>query len=334
MSEDAAAATARAYRRFAEEEARGRSPLYEELARKVAADAAILEFLLTLPRDKHQPNLLLAAVRSLAGTPAGWPQFRDTILAERDRLHALMLVRSTQTNEPGRCAALLPVLARLPPPLALIEVGAAAGLCLIPDRYGYDYGPRRIGPPAGIGAAPVFPCAADAATPLPGACPPILWRAGLDLHPVDIGDPAETAWLEALVWPEDTGRLARLREALAIAAADPPRVVRGDLRHDLAALAAAAPREATLVVFHTAVLAYVATAAERADFAATVASLCDFWIANEAPGVMPGLAAPPLPPGRGLHFLLSVNGAAVARSHPHGATLEWIADPPQAYPRN
>ncbi len=50
-----------------------------------------------------------------------------------------MTTRSTQTSEPGRCATLLLLLARLPQPLALLEVGASAGLCLLPDRYGYDY---------------------------------------------------------------------------------------------------------------------------------------------------------------------------------------------------
>src|SRR5205809_968571 len=29
--------------------------------------------------------------------------------------------------------------------LALLEVGGAAGLCLLVDRYGYDYGRRRLG---------------------------------------------------------------------------------------------------------------------------------------------------------------------------------------------
>jgi hypothetical protein len=57
-------------------------------------------------------------------------------------LRPVMFERSTQTNEPARCAALLPllVLARLPQPLALLEVGATAGLCLLPDFYAYDYG--------------------------------------------------------------------------------------------------------------------------------------------------------------------------------------------------
>ena len=63
--------TAELYRRFAEREARGHSPLYEALARHVADDGDILGFLLTLPKAKRQPNLLLAAVRQLCGTAAG-----------------------------------------------------------------------------------------------------------------------------------------------------------------------------------------------------------------------------------------------------------------------
>jgi len=201
-----------------------------------------------------------------------------------------MLARSTQTNEPGRCAALLPVLAGLPEPLALLEVGASAGLCLFPDFYAYDYGGPLLGPAAGRNAPPVFPCAVNAATPLPARLPRIVWRAGLDLNPVDLADPGEVAWLEALIWPEETDRLARLRAAIAIAAVQKPRLVKGDLGTDLAALAREAPKGATLVIFHTAVLAYISSAAEREEFARSVGSLCDFWIANEAPQVFPGIA--------------------------------------------
>ena len=68
------------------------------------------------------------------------------MLAERrDEVEALMLARRTQTNEAARCALLLPLLAALPQPLALLEVGASAGLCLLPDRYGYDYAGHRLG---------------------------------------------------------------------------------------------------------------------------------------------------------------------------------------------
>ena len=176
-----------------------------------------------------------------------------------------MQSRSTQTNEPARCATLLPVLAQLPQPLALIEVGASAGLCLLPDHYGYEYGLAIL--PAGT-RSPMFRCAASAAVPIPTALPRIDWRAGLDLNPLDIGDPSQVAWLETLVWPEQTERLANLRTALSIAAAAKPRVVTGDLAGDtLAQLAREAPRHATLVIFHSAVLAYVPDQAERQAFA-------------------------------------------------------------------
>lgn len=141
-----AAAISSRYIRFADEEAHGRSPLYEKLARGVAKDPGVIDFLSVLPPEKQQPNLLLAAVRHLFGTPADWTEFRDNLLANPDAVRAVMLTHSTQTNEPARCATLLPILAALPQPLALIEVGASAGLCLLPDRYGYDYGSGAIRP--------------------------------------------------------------------------------------------------------------------------------------------------------------------------------------------
>lgn len=298
--------------------------LYRELANGVAADLEVIGFLVGLPRQKQQPNLLFAAVRHLLGTPSGWAQFRSRLLTNHDAIRENMLRRSTQTNEPGRCAVLLPVLAPLPQPLALLEVGASAGLCLLPDRYGYDYGGRVLLPNTGDPPPPVFPCEVNAATPLPGELPRIVWRAGLDLNPLDPADADAAPWLEALVWPEQTDRLARLQAALAIAAVEKPRVVTGDLRGDLAPLAAEAPKDATLVIFHTAVLAYVSPREAREAFARSAQSLCDFWIANEAPGVFPDIAARAARSGPDGWFLVSVNGEPVAWTDPHGAGLEWI----------
>src|SRR5438067_5284549 len=207
METDERARLSAAYRRFAEEEARGRSPLYEELARGIATDDKMLDLLLSLPRQKRQPNLLFAAARSLLGTPNGWTRFRRGVGQRKDALRALMLTRSTQTNEPGRCAALLPVLGSLPQPLALLEVGASAGLCLLPDFYGYDYGGRRLQPEGAHQEVPTFPCAVTGAAPLPDALPRVVWRAGLDLDPIDLSDPGQVALLEALAGPEQADRL-------------------------------------------------------------------------------------------------------------------------------
>src|SRR5215831_14311392 len=251
MSEDQSepARISRAYLRFAEVEARGRSPLYETMARGVAADPKIIAFLTALPKEKRQLNLLLAAVRHICGTPSSWDEFRRAAIDHADAVREIMLARSTQTNEPARCATLLPVLAGLPPPLALIEVGASAGLCLLPDFYGYDYGGQLLYPPGATRQHPVFPCSVDAKTPIPAAVPQIVWRAGLDLNPLDVSDPEQAAWLRTLVWPEQNDRLTRLCAAMQIATANKPYLVSGDLRHDLAALVAQAPKAATLVIF-------------------------------------------------------------------------------------
>jgi hypothetical protein len=241
--------------RFAENEALGISPLYEELARTICFDEDLTDFISSLPSEKQQPNLVFAVVRYLYGTPRDAQHFKALIEAERDPIRSMILARSTQTNEPGRCATLLPVLARLPQPLALIEVGASAGLCLLPDYYGYDYGTVRLAPAVRCRIKPpVFPCVANAMTPLPGQLPEIVWRKGIDLRPINLANDEEVSWLETLVWPGQEPRLARLRAAMHVARDVRPSVDRGNLLTDLAALAARAPADATLVIFHSAVL--------------------------------------------------------------------------------
>jgi hypothetical protein len=325
MDEQAVTNLSTRYIRFAEREAHCRSPSYEALARGVAGDQDVLGFLTTLPEEKRQPNLLFAAMRHLFGTSSNWEHFRGTLLVNPDPVRSVMLSHSTQTNEPARCATLLPVLARLPQPLALIEVGASAGLCLLPDFYGYDYAGAMIRPATVETGPPVFTCRVNETTPVPTGMPKIVWRAGLDLNPLDAADPAQAAWLEALVWPEQTDRLAHLRAALKIAAERKPRVVRGDLLGDaLVQLCREAPTSATLVIFHTAVLAYVEDQAERRAFAERVMSLCPYWVSNEAPGLFPEVASRAGARGAPDRFLLSVNGAPVAWTDPHGASLEWI----------
>lgn len=312
------------YRRFAEVEARSRSPLYASIALGVAGNPFALEFLSALPEEKQQPNLLLAAVRYVCGSAEDWPQFRDMLCANAPAIAAVMRTRRTQTNEPGRCATLLPVLAGLPQPLALLEVGASAGLCLLPDRYGYDYGGGRIEAP--FADAPVFACEANAATPTPATLPRIVWRMGIDLAPIDVTDEAQTQWLETLVWHGQEYRLQHLRAAIIVARRDPPAVLRGDLLTDLTACARAAPSDATLVVFHSAVLAYVADADAREAFARTVRQVGAVWISNEAPGVWPSIRDRVGRRGPSGAFLLAVDGRPVAWTDAHGAWIEWIEE--------
>jgi hypothetical protein len=308
--------TAGRYAEFAAREAHGVSAVYERLSLAISRDEEVLALLGRLPAIKRQPNLLFGVVRFLGGPVEDPAAFHDYTVANWPAIEAELRTRATQTNEAGRCAVLLPVLAALPQPLALLEVGASAGLCLYPDRYSYRYGDHVLG-----SGEPRLECAATGVAP-PARLPEVAWRAGLDLNPLDVTDPADVAWLDALIWPEHAHRRARLRAAAAVAAAEPPLLVRGDLVDDLPALAAQAPAGATLVVFHTSVMFYV-PAARRGAFFEVVRGLPGHWIANEDPGTLP-CGTLPDPPGEALHNVLALDGTPLAWTRPHGQAIIWF----------
>jgi hypothetical protein len=340
---EAGGGTAAWYRHFGSIEAPGSSPCYAEWTLGIADDPELIARIDRWPHDKRQPNLLLAAARFLGAEPGPFGQFRQFIEAHWDDVSRIVLTRSTQTNEAGRCATLLPSLAAISAaeakPLALLEVGASAGLALYPDRYGYEYDDgttvTRLSPRAGAGgsaAAPVLRCVTSGDVPLPASLPPVVWRAGIDLNPLDVGDPDDVAWLEALVWPEQEFRRARLRKAVAIARQDPPLLVAGDLNEQLLDLAAQAPDDAALVVFHSAVMAYLSSAG-RSRFRATIRELAAsrgcHWLSNEGHTVIDqedgSNVVPVMDPDRLRgRFLLLHNGEPVAITGPHGQSLEWL----------
>jgi hypothetical protein len=309
--------TADAYRAFARREAHDSSPIYERLSMAVAADASVLELLSTLPKLKRQPNLLFGVVRLLGGPVDDPVAFCGYVRENWPAIAAEIGARATQTNEVGRCAIFVPLLASLPQPLALLEVGTSAGLCLYPERYAYRYGDHAVGT-----GRPVLDCTLTGAAP-PSRLPTVVWRAGLDANPLDIRDAADLAWLDALIWPEHAHRRARLRAAASVAAADPPQLIRGDLVDDLPALARQAPFDATLVVFHSSVL-YQVPAARRWEFMQLVRDLPGHWIANEAAPVL-RFENLPEPPDDLHHNVLALDGIPVAWTRPHGQGISWFA---------
>jgi hypothetical protein len=259
--------------------------------------------------------MLFAAVLYLGGRQPDYGAFRRFVLEHADQLVATMLARRTQTNEVGRCALLLPLLAGLPGPLALVEVGASAGLCLLPDRYAYDYAGTIVGDPA----APLrLACQPYGPVPIPAQPPEVVWRRGIDPHAV--------RWLECWVWPDQPHRLARLRAAVGIARADPPVVVQGDLLELLGPVVAQAPAGATVVVFHAATLVYLSEPG-RQRFARLVAELPATWIWAEGPGVV--MQPPERPrripePDQSVFLLGQGSRRLVGLADPHGGWLQWL----------
>ena len=327
------------YGKFARLEAADTSPIYAAWAEGVAADDEILSRLLELPRPKRQANLLFGAARHLGAGEGSYADLRTWLLEHWAKVRELMLARSTQTNEAGRCATLLPALARVPGPLALIEVGASAGLCLYPDRYSYRFTVNEAAGSSGSdseksttldpadGPIPVVLECELTNTAVPNRLPEVAWRAGIDLNPLDITDADQREWLTSLIWPEHESRRERLLAAASVAAADPPHLVRGDLLDTVETLLAEVPAGTQPIVFHSAVLAYV-DAEARARFASLMQSRDDVvWISNEGAGVLPDTRAQLEtlgiePDGR---FVLSVDGQAVALTGPHGQSYVGIA---------
>jgi hypothetical protein len=309
---------------FAREEADGNSTVYRDWALGVATDPVLSSLIATMPEERQQPNLIFAAAR-LRGSPVGpFDIFREWLVAHWVEARGEALTRSTQTNEPGRCAVLLPLLSALSEPLALLEVGASAGLCLYPDRYSYRYdGGDDLDPYDGPSDVRLE-CATTGPVPPPARVPRVVWRAGIDLNPLDVNCEDAVNWLRALVWPGQHDRLRRLDAALAIARQDLPRLIRGDLNASVAALAVEAPAGATLVIFHSGVLSYLAED-ERRRFVETVSHLNAHWISNEGPSVVAfETPAPRSPDPSTAMTLLALDGHPRAYAGSHGQSLHWI----------
>ncbi|WZH35666.1 MAG: DUF2332 domain-containing protein [Microbacterium enclense] len=320
MHLDATTAVVERYRRFAREEATGRSALYALWAERVVEEEPLAATLARIPETRRQPPLVFAVMRLLGAPEQDLDEWTRWVVDNADALVAECGRRSVQTNEPLRCAALLPALSLIDGPLALLEVGASAGLCLFPDRYSYRY--HRDGGEVALdpadGPSPVVLDSELEGSPVL-RMPQIVWRAGIDLHPLDARASEDRTWLAGLVWPGEEGRRERIVGALDIAASDPPLLVEGDGATDIPALAAEAPRDATLVVTTPGVLAHVPRVG-RADIIAA-ARAAGRWITLDAPGLHAGWTTTPTVRRGG--FALALDGEVLGEADPLGAWVAW-----------
>jgi hypothetical protein len=197
-----------------------------------------------------------------------WEAFRAVLEQHRERLRALVEL-PVQTNEVGRCAALLPgflaVARETELPLRLLEVGASAGLNLLWDEYryeaeGFEWGGEEA--PLTIG----FELRGGA---IAGGDVDVDGRAGCDSTPVDPRTEDGRLTLLSYCWPDQAERMGRLRSALDLAARQPRLVERAEGAAWAAArLAEPAPGKAT-VLFHSVVMQYLGDD-ERERFEDTV----------------------------------------------------------------
>jgi hypothetical protein len=276
------------FRHFAQICASSNSPLYSALSSRVAEDEAVRSLAGCSTERQPPPNMLFGAVHFLllrgaphdlrmfypsvggrSGHANVWPAFRDFCEEYRDGIVQLVASRRVQTNEVGRCGPLLVGMTFVErmfhgQPLAIIEVGASAGLNLLFDQYNYEYvGEERLkrlstrpSHSASSGALPVvirmlLRGQLAALTPVPETMPLVVSRVGIDLAPVDVRDDDATQWVESMIWPDQIDRIELFRSAVRIARINPPRIVPGDAMDVVAALIESAPSGAIPCVFHT-----------------------------------------------------------------------------------
>lgn len=197
-----------------------------------------------------------------------WALFREALAEHADALLPL-LDRTVQTNEVGRCAALLPgfltVAGRAGLPLRTLEIGASAGLNLRWDHYRYEAGEFAWGPtdsPLRIEFELIGP-------PPPAIPARVAERRGCDPAPLDPTSEEDRLTLLSYLWPDQPRRAERMRAATRIAAEVPAALDResaaGWVRKRLAE---PAPGLAT-VVFHSIVMQYL-DQPEREELAAVL----------------------------------------------------------------
>lgn len=270
------------------------SPLYERLARGVAETSELRSIAADAAQGQPAPQLLFGAVHALLlegddhplatfyptctdaardpheGDP--FPLFRDFCLGREDRIRQIVSSRRVQTNDVGRSAVLLPAFEYVSrvvdrQPLALIEIGASAGLNLYWDRYRYEYADYGV---VGVRDSTVrieSSIHGDRHPPLPDTLPSVVHRVGNDLHPLDVTDSDDANWLQALVIPDQQSRHERLAAAIDVVRADPPELVAGDALEVLTDLISDAPADAALCIFSTLTL-YQLSEDEIADLRA------------------------------------------------------------------
>ncbi|CAH0195260.1 hypothetical protein SRABI76_01877 [Microbacterium oxydans] len=315
------------YARFVRQEAAGRSALYGEWADGVAGDAEVQDILARIPETSRQPPLVFAVTRLLGAPLEGYQAWRSFVLEHADAVVAECRARSLQTNEPLRLAPLLPVLSEIEGPIALLEIGASGGLCLYPDRYsfrflGTDGALRASLDPADGPSSVVLESVVTGELP-PLRLPDVVWRAGIDLAPLNARDERDRRWLLGLVWPGEAGREERIGAALDIAAADPPRLVAGDALDELTSLAAEAPSDATLVITTPGVLVHIPRPI-RTELVDRIRALPARWITIDPPALLdvwqPAVDAASWP-----GFVVALDGRVRAAADPLGRSWEWRA---------
>ena len=326
------------------------SPLYEDLLKGAAIDVeqgghcwAVLEGHENAPFGSALPLRFMGAVHrlvlegcapqldqyypSVGGKRRGegvWPAFCEVVAQYCEELRNLVL-RPVQTNEVGRCFALLGgfllVARETGLPLRLLEVGTSAGLHLRWDQYRYEAGNGAWGDPG----SPVrlVDCTVQGRPPW-DVTAKVLERRGCDLNPLDPCSAEDRLTLMSFVFPDQLQRFRILAAALDLSSRVSATVEKADAPMWLDEQLENCHSGTATVVFHSLVMQYLTHAeqnrirqilSEAGDRAAPTAPMA--WLRMEHGSGDVDLRLTVWPGG---------NERLLATATNHGERLNWLVD--------
>lgn len=281
--------------------------------------------------------------------PGFFAAFTAFCAASLDEIMAVCWERRYQMNEVARCSqiacGLAGVIGRFEEPVALVDLGTGAGMALALDRFCYQLGDRVVGP---VDSPVRLSCVVRGGrTPPLSRFPQMAERIGIDLDPIDVEDQAAREWLAACVPPEETA-LARLAAAVEVLRRDPPTIVQGDVVDALPGVLGRLPTGRTVVVVDSYTAVFLAE-----DRRARLAEVLQeagrerpvIWLSLDplvplGPSGRYSVQGLPVPEDlmadyqqHGVFAVLGVRrfqshskgGRLLARGHPSGAWIEWLA---------
>ena len=324
------------------------SPLYHRLLAEAAGDVRAGGITWTLLEPHSQGDIwddapaikLLGAVHHLVldgrapelepfypsvggkSSPEGaWVPFRS-VLAERANDIERLLPRPLQTNEVGRCAALIGgflEVGRRGLPLRVLELGSRAGLNLRWDRYRYEARGETWGPED----SPVRLCSFNTQRIPPfDVDASVVERRGCDPHPLDATTDEGALTLTSFVWPDQAHRLRLLRAALEVAKSSPVKIDAEGAGPWLPSQLADRRGGVATVVFHSITMQYWSPDEREA----VTAKLDEAGANASEDSPLAWLRMEPAGRAAAVHLTTWPRGETtlVARSGYHGDPVEWL----------
>ena len=261
------------FKHFAENEAKGNSPLYEYWCQQIVQDEGLLDLIRHIPSTQPKPNLFFASVQYLAlksnqpishcflhpeetNVEASFQLLKGFCKDFETELIQLFNTKLVQTNEVQRATYLYPIFHDIyqssNKPLTLIEIGTSAGLLLNVDCYQYEISQQSGVIHYGDEGSPLQIRASNFGENLEAVGKlSINNRLGIDLNIIDLNNEEDYYWLQCLIWPEQKKRKENLANARSIHLQCEKSLMEGDFTKIITDYIHDHQDDSQIVLFHT-----------------------------------------------------------------------------------